>query len=190
MARPQSGAGCRDVSLQRRASLEQRPCRHRRSQHGHGGSPRPDAARRPFSLAGLGAGIGQIFLHVFIAVALNIFLHVSSTTIADSPNCFEGEHDGYRRLGVKHRRMVQCVTEDAWVIVDDLLGAGEHELRLHWLLPDLPFEVIADSPFWRGSLFRRESALLERWNVFLQRSWEPHCHPRRKEFWRGISRQK
>jgi len=70
-----------------------------------------------------------------------------SMTNANFPNCFEGDHDGYRRLGVKHRRMVQCVTEDAWVIVDDLLGTDEHELRLHWLLPDLPFEVIADSPF-------------------------------------------
>jgi asparagine synthase (glutamine-hydrolysing) len=70
-----------------------------------------------------------------------------SMTTSDSPNCFEGEHDGYRRLGVKHRRTVQCVTEDAWVIVDDLLGAGEHELRLHWLLPDLPFIGITDSPF-------------------------------------------
>jgi len=43
--------------------------------------------------------------------------------------------------------MVQCIAEDSWVIVDDLLGAGEHELRLHWLLPDLPFEMIAASPF-------------------------------------------
>ena len=70
-----------------------------------------------------------------------------SKTSADSPDCFEGEHNGYRRLGVKHRRTVQCITEDAWVIVDDLVGAGEHELRLHWLLPDLPFEVSATSPF-------------------------------------------
>jgi len=86
-----------------------------------------------------------------------------SKTSADSPNCFEGEHDGYRRLGVKHRRMVQCVTEDAWVIVDDLLGAGEHELRLHWLLPDLPFEVIADSPFC--AVLSAEKMRF-RWNVF------------------------
>lgn len=86
-----------------------------------------------------------------------------STTSADSPDCFEGEHDGYRRLGVKHRRMVQCVTEDAWVIVDDLLGAGEHELRLHWLLPDLPFEVIAASPFC--AVLSTEKARF-RWNVF------------------------
>lgn len=70
-----------------------------------------------------------------------------STNHARTPNHFEGEHNGYHRLGVKHQRMVQCVAEDAWVIVDDLLGAGEHELRLHWLLPDLPFEVLAASPF-------------------------------------------
>jgi hypothetical protein len=62
-----------------------------------------------------------------------------------------------------HRRVAQCVTEGAWVIVDDLLGAGEHELRLHWLLPDLPFEVIAPSPFC-GVLSAGEVRF--RWNVF------------------------
>src|ERR1700676_1843411 len=86
-----------------------------------------------------------------------------SKTSADSPNCFEGEHDGYRLIGVKHRRTVQCVTEDAWVIVDDLLGAGEHELRLHWLLPDLPFEVIADTPLCAVLSADKQSF---RWNVF------------------------
>ncbi len=91
------------------------------------------------------------------------FSPLLSKTIADSPDCFEGEHDGYRRLGVKHRRMVQCVTEDAWVIVDDLLGGGEHELRLHWLLPDLPFEVIADSPFC--AILSAEKVRFH-WNIF------------------------
>jgi len=86
-----------------------------------------------------------------------------STNDSDSPDCFEGEHDGYRRLGVKHRRMVQCVTEDAWIIVDDLLGADEHELRLHWLLPDLPFEVIAGSPF--SAVLSAHTAQF-RWHVF------------------------
>ena len=60
---------------------------------------------------------------------------------------FEGEHDGYRRIGVKHRRTVQFVPEACWLIVDDLDGPGEHDLRLHWLTPDLPFEV-------RDSLFQ------------------------------------
>jgi hypothetical protein len=86
-----------------------------------------------------------------------------SKTSTDSPDCFEGEHNGYRRLGVTHRRMVQCVTEDAWVIVDDLLGTGEHELRLHWLLPDLPFEVSATSPFC--AVLSAEKVRF-RWSVF------------------------
>jgi hypothetical protein len=85
------------------------------------------------------------------------------TISADSPDCFEGEHNGYRRLGVRHRRMVQCITEDAWIIVDDLLGAGEHELRAHWLLPDLPFEVIAASPFC--AVLSAEKVRF-RWKVF------------------------
>jgi Heparinase II/III-like protein/Heparinase II/III N-terminus len=82
---------------------------------------------------------------------------------AKSPDSFEGEHDGYRRLGVKHRRMVHCVTEDAWVIVDDLVGANEYELRLHWLLPDLPFDVISTSPFCVELSAAKERF---RWNIF------------------------
>lgn len=58
-----------------------------------------------------------------------------------SHDCFEGEHDGYRRLGVNHRRAVQCLSGAGWVIVDDLLGAGDHDARLHWLMADLPFDV-------------------------------------------------
>jgi hypothetical protein len=103
------------------------------------------------------------FLWLDWAQASGRSFSTSSTSLADSPNCFEGEHDGYRLIGVKHRRTVQCVTEDAWVIVDDLLGAGEHELRLHWLLPDLPFEVVADSPLW--AVLSAEKMRF-RWNVF------------------------
>jgi|SRR5271165_1702366 len=77
-------------------------------------------------------------------------------------NCFEGQHDGYQRSGVVHRRTVQCVTEDAWLIVDDLLGTGEHEARLHWLLPDLPFEVPGASPF--GMVLSAEKVRFH-WNV-------------------------
>jgi len=61
-------------------------------------------------------------------------------------DCFAGEHDGYARFGVKHRRTVQWLAGAGWVIVDDLEGAGEHDLCLHWLVADLPFKVL-DSPF-------------------------------------------
>lgn len=59
---------------------------------------------------------------------------------------FAGEHDGYKRLGVKHRRTVQWLAGAGWVIVDDIEGSGLHDARLHWLMADLPYEI-SDSPF-------------------------------------------
>jgi hypothetical protein len=40
---------------------------------------------------------------------------------------------------VTHRRAVLHAGDDLWIIVDDLLGSGTHDLRLHWLLADFPF---------------------------------------------------
>ncbi len=48
----------------------------------------------------------------------------------------EGEHDGYRRSGVQHRRAVAALDRDIWIVVDDLTGRGEHSLALQWLLAD------------------------------------------------------
>ncbi len=59
---------------------------------------------------------------------------------------FEGEHDGYKRLGVKHRRTLHWLAGAGWLIVDDIEGSGVHDARLHWLIADLPYEV-SDSPF-------------------------------------------
>jgi Heparinase II/III-like protein/Heparinase II/III N-terminus len=63
---------------------------------------------------------------------------------------FEGDHDGYGRFGVKHHRTVQWLAGSGWVIEDDILDeigwAGEHDVRLHWLVADLPFEM-TDTPF-------------------------------------------
>jgi hypothetical protein len=104
----------------------------------------------------------------------------SSTTNAISPNHFEGQHNGYRNLGVTHRRIVDCVTEDAWIIVDDLVNIvddlvnndslsqdrpapANHDLQLHWLLPDLRFEVIASVPF--SGILSEENARF-RWHIF------------------------
>jgi len=47
---------------------------------------------------------------------------------------------------VKHCRMVQWLAGTGWVVVDDLEGAGRHDLRLHWLVGDWPYEV-SSSPF-------------------------------------------
>lgn len=62
------------------------------------------------------------------------------------PDRFEGEHDGYKRFGVTHRRTVQWLAAYGWVVVDDIEGAGAHDMTLHWLAADLPYEV-SHSPF-------------------------------------------
>ena len=49
---------------------------------------------------------------------------------------WEGEHGGYRRLGVTHRRAATCLGDDIWLVVDDVVGMGRHSVRLHWLLLD------------------------------------------------------
>lgn len=49
-----------------------------------------------------------------------------------------GEHDGYRRLGVTHRRTV--LSDGAtWWVCDQLNGPEAHDYRLHWLLTDSPY---------------------------------------------------
>ncbi|MGA8274449.1 MAG: alginate lyase family protein [Candidatus Sulfotelmatobacter sp.] len=75
---------------------------------------------------------------------------------------FEGEHDGYKRLGVRHRRTVQWLATHGWVIVDDIEGSGEHDVRLHWLAADLPYGV-SDSPF--EVVFATDQFRI-RWSIF------------------------
>ena len=77
-------------------------------------------------------------------------------------NCFEGKHDGYRNLGIEHRRRVQWLGGSGWVIVDDIAGPGEHDVRLHWLAADLPFEI-SDSPF---EVVFTAGHLRIRWSIF------------------------
>ena len=38
-----------------------------------------------------------------------------------------------------HHRIVICVSEKVWVIVEDLVGEGSHTATLRWQLPALPF---------------------------------------------------
>jgi asparagine synthase (glutamine-hydrolysing) len=80
----------------------------------------------------------------------------------DYPDHFEGEHDGYKRLGAVHRRMVRWLRGVGWVIVDDIEGTGEHDVRLHWLATDLQYEV---SGFPFEVEFKLEASRI-RWNIF------------------------
>lgn len=58
----------------------------------------------------------------------------------------EAQHDGYRRLGVIHRRRTAAFRDGRWLVEDELLPAGdvaggEMIFTLHWLLPDWEWEV-------------------------------------------------
>ncbi len=75
---------------------------------------------------------------------------------------FEGHHDGYKRPLVTHHRMVRWLAGSGWVIVDDLEGIGDHHARLHWLVPNLPFQI-ADSLF--QVRFKSDYGCV-RWNIF------------------------
>lgn len=61
------------------------------------------------------------------------------------------QHDGYRRLGIFHRRALQLSGRDHWLVTDQLVPWPESPLgdareqsfqfRLHWLLPDWPWSL-------------------------------------------------
>lgn len=59
------------------------------------------------------------------------------------------EHDGYRRLGVVHRRSMTGFKGGRWWVKDTLYAqenlenSSEFSIRLHWLLPDWPWDLKA-----------------------------------------------
>jgi hypothetical protein len=58
------------------------------------------------------------------------------------------QHNGYRRLGLLHRRKVTAQANGEWTVEDTLLpqavpAAVQHQAGLHWLLPDWPWRIDA-----------------------------------------------
>lgn len=61
----------------------------------------------------------------------------------DGHLCYwEGAHNGYERLRspVWHRRGLLRFGNETWLIWDRMVSRGPHSYRLHWLLPDLPYQ--------------------------------------------------
>jgi hypothetical protein len=54
-------------------------------------------------------------------------------------------HAGYRRLGVRHERIVTAFSDEHWEVEDRLLFSRKnqhpHIFRLHWLLPDWEWQL-------------------------------------------------
>jgi hypothetical protein len=100
---------------------------------------------------------------------------------------FEGEHDGYSRSGVKHRRMVQWLWGAGWAIIDDIEGIGTHDARLHWLTADLPYEV-SDSSF--QIFFKTKQAKIF-WNIVCSSPGNPVIIRAGRQVWpTDLSRSK
>jgi hypothetical protein len=75
------------------------------------------------------------------------------------------EHDGYRQLGLVHRRSVTAHGDGRWTIEDSVLPSSKlsrgskiaqlQAARLHWLLPDWPWQH--ESLAGGGGMLRLES---------------------------------
>lgn len=75
-------------------------------------------------------------------------------TDSDPTKTIVARHSGYERIGVTHQRTLNWDGSNRWQVEDSLLPAatlrktlpGEvYTARLHWLLPDWPWEIESDS---------------------------------------------
>lgn len=66
---------------------------------------------------------------------------------SDETPSITAEHNGYDHLGVTHRRSLICIPSEGWLVRDALLPVKNkhiqtpHEIILHWLVPDLPWQL-------------------------------------------------
>ena len=92
--------------------------------------------------------------------------------LADDGNSFElvAQHDGFRQIGILHRRAVTSDQTGTWQIQDSLIpvdekrnlqsndgdesnrGGGIFRARLHWLLPDWSWEIERNESNFQTSL--------------------------------------
>ena len=98
---------------------------------------------------------------------------------------WEGEHDGYKRMkaSATHRRGVVCLGHDYWLILDMLQSVSKHRYRLHWLVPDVPYEweqagrhvtlATASGPYhiYMSTLSGQEATAIVRADEHAPRGW-------------------
>jgi hypothetical protein len=61
------------------------------------------------------------------------------------PNSLKASHNGYRKLGIEHRRQVKLLSDHQAEILDEIIvpeqNRSEHAFWLQWLLPDIPWKL-------------------------------------------------
>ncbi len=57
----------------------------------------------------------------------------------DGANRFSAEHDGWKRIGCRHVRSIETSGNDGFVVTDEWVAQNQSIIRVHWLLPDLPY---------------------------------------------------
>jgi hypothetical protein len=66
------------------------------------------------------------------------------------------QHNGYRRLGIVHKRVVTVDQQGVWVISDLVSGASgqqTHQARIHWLLPDWEYRIESEQEDFKTTIF-------------------------------------
>lgn len=60
--------------------------------------------------------------------------HCDAWHASDHAVLFRGSHDGFQRLAspVRYWRTVLFLPPELWLVHDEIVGAGEHELTVHW----------------------------------------------------------
>jgi hypothetical protein len=79
-------------------------------------------------------GADQAVQHRAFRWVSTIEARASVATRSDHEIVFKGDHDGYSRLGVVHRREVHWRPRGGWLVIDSLEGSSRHLVEVRWLL--------------------------------------------------------
>lgn len=99
---------------------------------------------------------------------------------------FAGSHDGYTRLPnpVVHRRFVFSLKDEFWLVRDVAVGAGEHQLDIHWHLAPEFAEGVAQNHFVAGDEGLHFATVASSgWKGAAERHWHSPVYGKRDQHW-------
>lgn len=73
-----------------------------------------------------------------------LYLPWPKGTVRVQGNGFEATHDGWEKIGARHRRKISTPARNTVIIEDELSSQRQLRARVHWLLPDVVYELEAE----------------------------------------------